>query len=129
MLVIRLFYSSYCRGVKWYLIVVLMRISQRTNVVEHLFMILLAKEKCVQGNSLVVQWLGLSTFTAMGLRSIPGHQTKILQASWHSKKKKRERKKSVFRSFAHFLIVLFVFLLSCKSSLYILLDRYKSLMR
>ena len=34
MLVIRLFYSSYCRGVKWYLIVVLMRISQRTNVVE-----------------------------------------------------------------------------------------------
>ena len=110
MLVIRLFYSSHCRGVK-YLIVVLVCISQMTNDVEHLFMVLLAKEKCVQGNSLVVQWLGLSTFTAMGLRSVPGHQTKILQASWHSRKK-RERKEEkgvwILCSFFNCIICLFI---------------------
>ena len=83
MLVIRLCYSSQCRGVK-YLIVVLVCISQMTNDVEHLFMVLLAKEKCVQGNSLVVQWLGLSTLTALALNSIPGPGTKIPQATWPS---------------------------------------------
>ena len=31
------------------------------------------------GNSLVVQWLGLCTFTAKGLGSIPGWGTKIPQ--------------------------------------------------
>ena len=31
------------------------------------------------GNSLVVQWLGLGTFTDMGLGSIPGRGTKIPQ--------------------------------------------------
>ena len=42
------------------------------------------------GNSLAVQWLGLSTFTAEGPDSIPGWGTKILQAAWrghtHTKK-------------------------------------------
>ena len=32
-------------------------------------------------NSLVVQCLGLGTFTAVGLGSIPGQRTKILQAA------------------------------------------------
>ena len=32
------------------------------------------------GNSLVVQWLGLGTFTTEGLGSIPGWGTKILKA-------------------------------------------------
>ena len=32
------------------------------------------------GNSLVVQWLRLHTFTAEGLGWIPGHETKILLA-------------------------------------------------
>ena len=37
------------------------------------------------GNSLVVQWLGLSAFTAKGTGSIPGQGTKIPQAT-HQKK-------------------------------------------
>ena len=44
------------------------------------------KSKC-QGSSLVVQWLGLCTFTASGLGSIPGQGTKILQAVCQGKKK------------------------------------------
>ena len=32
------------------------------------------------GNSLGVWWLGLCTFTAKGLGSIPGQGTKVLQA-------------------------------------------------
>ena len=36
--------------------------------------------KAVMGNSLVVQWLGLHTFTAEGPGSIPDQGTKILQA-------------------------------------------------
>ena len=35
-----------------------------------------------QGNSLVVQWLGLFTFAAKGPGSVPGQGTKILQATW-----------------------------------------------
>ena len=44
------------------------------------------------GIPLVVQWLGLCTFTAGGVGSIPGRGTKILHAVWHSKKKKKERR-------------------------------------
>ena len=40
------------------------------------------------GNSLVVQWLGLCTFTAKGPGSIPGRGTKILQDTQHSQKNK-----------------------------------------
>ena len=39
------------------------------------------------GNSLVVQWLGLCTFTAKGLDSNPGWETKIPQAVWHGQRK------------------------------------------
>ena len=46
-----------------------------------------------RGNSLVVQGLGVSAFTARGLGSIHGQGTKILQALWLGKKKK-ERKKN-----------------------------------
>ena len=44
------------------------------------------------GNSLAVQWLGLGAFTAVGLGSIPGWGTKILQLRpmWHSRKKKNK---------------------------------------
>ena len=37
--------------------------------------------KLLSGNSLVVQWLGVSAFTAMALGSIPGWGTKIPQAT------------------------------------------------
>ena len=37
----------------------------------------------------MVQWLGLCTFTAVGLGSIPGWGTKIQQAAMHSQKKKK----------------------------------------
>ena len=42
------------------------------------------------GNSLAVQWLGLCTFTAEGLGSIPGPGTRILQAVQHGTKKKKK---------------------------------------
>ena len=43
--------------------------------------------------SLAVQWLGLHTFTAVGLGSIPGRGTKIPQASRHGQKKKKKNTK------------------------------------
>ena len=42
------------------------------------------------GNSLVVQWLGLCTFTAEDPGSIPGRETKIPQAEWCGQKKKKK---------------------------------------
>ena len=42
-----------------------------------------------KGNSLVVEWLGLRTFTAEGLGSIPGRGTKISQAASCGQKKKK----------------------------------------
>ena len=41
-------------------------------------------------NSLMVQWLGLSTLTAEGLGSIPGQRTKISQVSQHGLAKKKK---------------------------------------
>ena len=48
-----------------------------------------SQEWCL-GNFLVVQWLGLCTLIAKGLVSTPGWGTKILQASWLKKKKKKK---------------------------------------
>ena len=45
------------------------------------------------GNSLEVQWLGLHTFTAEGVGSIPGQGTKILQAAWCGQKIKNQNNK------------------------------------
>ena len=42
----------------------------------------------IQGNSLVVQLLQFSSFTVIGLGSIPGQGTKILQIVWGCQKKK-----------------------------------------
>ena len=42
------------------------------------------------GTSLAVQWLRLSAFTAKGLGLILGWGIKILQAEWHSEKKKKK---------------------------------------
>ena len=56
----------------------------------------LKKKKSTSGNSLVVQWLGLCTFTAEGLGSIPDRGTKIPRATQHSPPpppKKRKAKK------------------------------------
>ena len=44
------------------------------------------------GNSLAVQGLGLSDFTAGGLGSTPGWGTKIPQASWYVQKRKVKKK-------------------------------------
>ena len=41
------------------------------------------------GTSLVVQWLGLGAFTAVGPGLIPGRGTKVPQAAWLSQKKKK----------------------------------------
>ena len=43
----------------------------------------------IQGNSLVVQLLQFSSFTVIGLGSIPGQGTKILQIVWGCQKKKK----------------------------------------
>ena len=42
------------------------------------------------GNSLVVQWLGLSTFNVMGMGSILGQRTNISEATRCDQKKKRK---------------------------------------
>ena len=44
-----------------------------------------------QGSSLVVQWLGLHTSIARDTGSIPGQGTKIPQATWQKKKKKKSQ--------------------------------------
>ena len=49
-----------------------------------------------RGSTLAVQWLGLHAFTAVGLSSIPGQGTKILQAE-HSKPKNKKQKKQKIR--------------------------------
>ena len=49
------------------------------------------------GNSLAVQWLGLSAFTAVG--SIPGWGAKILQAA--KKKNKKQGRKKEAMGFLH----------------------------
>ena len=41
----------------------------------------------IKENFLAVQWLRLGAFTAVGLDSIPGWGTKILQATWRGKNK------------------------------------------
>ena len=50
------------------------------------------------GTSLVVQWLGFCAFTTEGLRSIPGQETKYLQAARHSQKKKKMCVKGKFKN-------------------------------
>ena len=44
------------------------------------------KKRTVLGNSLAIQWLGLSTSTAGGMGSIPGRGTKIPHAAQHGQK-------------------------------------------
>ena len=43
----------------------------------------------IPGNSLAVQWLGLSASSAGGTASIPGWETNILHAAWCGQKKKK----------------------------------------
>ena len=56
----------------------------------------------ILGDSLVVQWLRLSTFTAVGLGSIPSQENKILQNLCHGQKKKK-KKGMVFNNSSHLL--------------------------
>ena len=46
----------------------------------------------ILGISLLVQWLGLYTFTAEDSGSIPGQGTRILRVVWHDQKKKQTHK-------------------------------------
>ena len=51
-----------------------------------------AQRKLGRGRSfLVVQWLGLGTFTAVARGSIPGQGTKISQATRHGQKRRKEK--------------------------------------
>ena len=51
------------------------------------------KNKRKKGNSLSVQWLGLSGLTVGALGSIPGQRTKIPQATGHGTKKKKKKER------------------------------------
>ena len=42
------------------------------------------------GTSLAIQWLRLHASTGGGIGSIPGWETKILHAAWHSQKRKKK---------------------------------------
>lgn len=50
------------------------------------------------GNSLVVSWLGLYTSTAGNVGSVPGRETRILLATWYSKKERKEKKSTPYAS-------------------------------
>ena len=52
-------------------------------------------------NSLVVQWLGLSTFTAVGLGLIPGWGTKYLQSHMVGQKKKKKSLRNFWDNMLH----------------------------
>ena len=52
----------------------------------------------LDGNSLVVQRLGLDAITAKGLGSISGQGTEILQAARHGQKMKKKKKKTKNRT-------------------------------
>ena len=49
------------------------------------------RKRSRSGSSLVVQWLGVSAFTAVGLGSVPNQGTKIPQAAQHSQKTKKKK--------------------------------------
>ena len=51
----------------------------------------LLDKKCKQGNSLVVQWLGLYALTVEDLGLIPGWGTNIPQAMQCGQKKKKQK--------------------------------------
>ena len=55
--------------------------------------------RSVVGNFPTVQWLGLRTFTAEGLGSTPGRETKVPQDVWCSRKKKNVVKEDASRLF------------------------------
>ena len=46
-------------------------------------------------NSSVVSWLRLYTFTAGNMGSIPGQETRLLLATWYSKKRKKGKRKKM----------------------------------
>ena len=52
------------------------------------------KKNPILGTPLVVQWLGLGTFTSGGTGSIPSWGTKIPQAGRHRQRKKKRKKDS-----------------------------------
>ena len=58
------------------------------------FMIFLFS-RVYSGNSLAVQWLGLCAFTAEGPGSVPGQETRILQAAQHGQENPKQNKTRV----------------------------------
>ena len=56
------------------------------------------KKQKRKGSSLVYQWLGLGTFTAMALASVPGWRTKILHAVLQSQNKRPFTEETVLLS-------------------------------
>ena len=51
------------------------------------------EELMLNGNSLVVQWLGLHASTAGGMGSIPCPGSKILHVTWPGQKEKKKEEK------------------------------------
>ena len=67
----------------------LKQVKKKTNIILLICRILKKKDT---GNCLVVQWLGLSAFTAEGLGSFLGQEIRILQVVC-SRGEKKEKKK------------------------------------
>ena len=53
----------------------------------NLYQFTISNIKKISGNSLVVQWLGLCSLTAMGLGSVHGLELKYWEPCWQAKKK------------------------------------------
>ena len=63
-------------------------------------------------NFLVVQWLGLSTFIAKGLGSVPDLGTKTPQVSWSDEKKKKKKSESISHPLIMRVKMCFMFLIA-----------------
>ena len=80
------------------------------------------------GNSLVVQWLGLSSFTAEDPGSIPGQGTKIPQAMWCGKKPNQNKTKKtlVLKKLTWLMVkIMFMFSIQNHTSIWIMIWRWK----
>ena len=58
-------------------------------------------QELTERNSLVVQWLVLSPFTAKGPVSIPGWWNKIPRATWHSQQNSNNKEPTMYQRLCH----------------------------
>jgi len=84
--------------------------KKKTHVVKH--------QKITPGNSLVVQWLGISAFTAVVLDSSPSWATKILQTVQHGPKKRDYQDQKIKEGHYYWPIKMLRIIRQCFEQLY-----------